>query len=133
MVVFNKLAIQAFPVECTLVALQMGFSALVLLVCTWKTIHIGSLRDALRWSMVVPFFTGMILSSILALSMAPMTLVMTFRALSPCISLVIERFYPNPLRLSPLMVLSLLGCLFGMWLYLYDMDKSHFTGMWWAV
>lgn len=81
----------------------------------------------------MPFFTGMILSSILALKYAPMTLVMTFRALSPVVSLLIEQFYPNPLKVSVPMVLTLVGCLLGMWLYLYDMDKSHLTGIWWAV
>merc|ERR1719277_623216 len=62
-----------------------------------------------------------------------MTLVMTFRALSPILSLIVEQFYPNPLKLSALTLLSLIGCIFGMWLYLYDMDTSNFNGMWWAV
>jgi len=134
MLVFNKLAIKAFPVSCTLVAFQFLFTAFVMLLPpSVQTIHLGSMKDVLRWAMVVPFFTGMILSSILALKYAPMTLVMTFRALSPVLSLTVERFYPNPLTVSPLMIFSLFGCLVGMYLYLYDMDKSNLSGMWWAV
>merc|ERR1719223_1192940 len=58
---------------------------------------------------------------------------MTFRACSPLVSLMIERCYPNPLRASPLMLGSLLGCILGMWIYLYDMDKSHMAGIGWAA
>jgi hypothetical protein len=66
MMVFNKLAIKALPLPCTLVALQMAFAALAMLVACWRSLHIGSARDVLRWSLVVPFFTGMLLTSILA-------------------------------------------------------------------
>jgi len=134
MLVFNKLAIKAFSPACTLVAVQFLFSAFAMLVPPFSSsLHIGSSRDVMRWIIVIPFFTGMILTSILALKEAPMTLVLTFRALSPVLSLVVERFYPNPLRLSPLMLLSLFGCLFGMWLYLHDMPVQHMTGVFWAI
>jgi len=134
MLVFNKLAIKAFSPACTLVAVQFLFSTVAMLLPPFcSSLHIGSLRDVLRWMTVIPFFTGMILTSILALKDAPMTLVLTFRAMSPMISLVVERFYPNPLRLSPLMLLSLFGCLFGMWLYLHDIPKHHMTGVFWAL
>jgi len=71
MMLFNKFAIKAFPVECTLVALQMGVTVLAMVLFCFRSIKIGSLYDVLRWTMVVPFFTGMLLSSILALKFAP--------------------------------------------------------------
>lgn len=135
MLVFNKLAIKALPHQpCSLVSFQFLFTVLVM-VCPplYQNIRIGSLRDVLRWSIVIPFFTGMVLSSILTLKYAPMAMVMTFRALSPVFALIVESFYPNPLRISPLMMLSLLASVFGMWLYLFDMDKSNLSGMGWAV
>merc|ERR1719189_332355 len=56
-----------------------------------QSLHVGSMRDLLRWCLVVPAYSGMLLTSILALKHAPMTLVVTFRALSPLLSLGIER------------------------------------------
>eukprot|EP00418_Pyrodinium_bahamense_P066062 CAMPEP_0179094118 /NCGR_PEP_ID=MMETSP0796-20121207/43146_1 /TAXON_ID=73915 /ORGANISM="Pyrodinium bahamense, Strain pbaha01" /LENGTH=301 /DNA_ID=CAMNT_0020791781 /DNA_START=132 /DNA_END=1037 /DNA_ORIENTATION=- len=132
MMVFNKLAIQAFPVECTLVAMQMAFSALVMIIVGWSSLHIGSFRDALRWSAVVPFFTGMLLTSILALKGAPMTLVITLKALSPVFSLVIERFYPNPIGVSAGMILSITAMIFGCVLYTLGMPRSHWSGVGWV-
>ena len=45
-----------------LTALQMAFTVLVL-VAAWPTLHVGSLHDALRWSLVAPCFAGMLLTS----------------------------------------------------------------------
>merc|ERR1719469_1754518 len=60
MMVFNKLAVTAFPLECTLVAAQMAFTALSMVTVCWGSIHIGSFKDMMRWCMVVPFFTGIV-------------------------------------------------------------------------
>merc|ERR1719242_1721839 len=83
MLLFNSKAVEAFRPACTLVGLQMIFTVVALLTCGWHSIHIGSKSDVMRWSLVTPFFMGMLLTSILALKNAPMTLVITFRALSP--------------------------------------------------
>jgi hypothetical protein len=132
MLVFNKLAAGVLPV-CTLIALQFFFTVLVLLAGGWNTIHIGSRWDVLRWCRVVPFFTGMLLSSILALKYAPMTLVITFRALSPVVSMAIERFYPNPIRVSEF-TLAAIGIMFaGMMIYMIGMDTTHLPGIGWAI
>jgi len=133
MMICNKMAIKALPTPCTLVGIQFLFAVAVMVVVCYRSLHIGSLRDVMRWAMVVPFFTGMILSSILALEYAPMSLVITFRALSPMFSLVAERFYPSPVQVTSLMVLSLAGMLVGVGFYVWDMDKSHLSGMCWAV
>jgi len=132
MMMFNKLAIKAFPVECTLVALQMLFCSLIMLVCCWRSLHIGSFRDVARWSMVVPFFTGMLLSSILALKYAPMTLVVTFRVLSPLMSLVMERFYPNPTPINMATLATIGVMVAGTGMYAAGMPKSHWSGVGWV-
>jgi len=130
--VFNKLAIKAFPLECTLVVMQMLCTVLAMLIFQWQQIRIGSLWDVLRWSIVIPFFVGMLLTSILALKTAPMTLVVTLRVLSPLVSLGIERFYPNPLHVSPAMVASILGMFLGTSMYVSKMDESNWSGIVWV-
>merc|ERR1719356_2436677 len=132
MMLFNKFAIKAFPVECTLVALQMGVTVLAMGLFCFRSIKIGSFHDVLRWSMVVPFFTGMLLSSILALKFAPMSLVVVFRTLSPLASLLIERFYPDPLRISPYMIGSIATMVLGAGLYTSAMKKSGLEGIGWV-
>ena len=48
MSVFNKLAVNALPLPITLVIIQMAFTVGVLAL-SWKTVRVGSWRDALRW------------------------------------------------------------------------------------
>mmetsp|Transcript_65630 Transcript_65630/g.203181 ORF Transcript_65630/g.203181 Transcript_65630/m.203181 type:complete len:335 (+) Transcript_65630:84-1088(+) len=133
MMVFNKLAVQAFPMECTLVALQMAFSVLVMLIFCWHSLHVGSFRDVLRWSMVVPFYTGMLLTSILALKNAPMTLVVTFRVLSPLLSLGVERFYPNPIRVNSNAMAAIVAMVMGTVLYASKMPSENWAGVEWVL
>jgi len=132
MMLFNKFAIKAFPVECTLVALQMLVSVLAMVVFCFRSIKIGSAWDVLRWTMVAPFFTGMLLSSILALKFAPMSLVVVFRTLSPMLSLLIERMYPDPLRISWPMLTSIFTMAIGAGLYTSAMSKSGMGGIGWV-
>ena len=62
MLLFNKLAIQHFPLECSLVWAQLFFSAACLSLFAFPYIHVGSMKDLLRWCMVVPFYCGTWLS-----------------------------------------------------------------------
>jgi len=124
MLLFNKLAIVSFPVECTLVGVQMLFAVFCMLAC-FKTLHFGSVRDVLRWSLVAPFFTGMLLTSILALKHAPMSMVVVFRVLSALLALAIERFYPDPLRVDGWTLLSILAMLGGSAVYAWDMPTHN--------
>jgi hypothetical protein len=133
MLVFNKYAVDAFPVACSLVALQMLFTSAAMIVCCWSSIHIGSMRDVMRWCMVVPFFSGMLLTSILSLKFASMTLVVTFRALAPVLALVVERFYPNPLRVSSGMMVSIFAMMLGVAIYTSRMESSEFQGVGWVL
>merc|ERR1719343_1871595 len=99
MMVFNKLAVKELPLPATLVGIQMVFTVLAMLCC-YKSLHIGSLRDALRWSMVAPFFTGMLITSMLALHGCSMTLVLVIRSLGPVLATAVERFYPSPPKIN---------------------------------
>jgi len=127
MMLFNSKAAHAFQAPCTLVGLQMIFTVIVLLSCGWPSIHISSRSDVLRWSVVVPFFMGMLLTSILALENAPMTLVITFRALSPLFGMVVERFvYPTPMKVSWFMMLCIVFMVVGAAIYATFMEMgSH--------
>lgn len=133
MLYFNKIAVGVFPLECTLVGLQMAFAAISLLVGGWQSLHVGSAKDLLRWCMVVPFFTGMLLTSILALKHASMSLVITLRALSPLGSLLVERFYPDPLQVSTRIVMSILVMGLGGTMYCSQLDHRSLQGVFWVI
>jgi len=135
MMVFNSRAARAFRPSCTLVGFQMVFTICMLLVCGWGTIRIGSRWDALRWMMVAPLFMGLLLTSVLALQTAPMTLVITFRALSPLCAMLVERFfYPTPLKVSGPMLLFLALMICGCMVYTIGLDwRKGVTGIEWAL
>merc|ERR1740115_648881 len=131
--VFNKVAVTVLPLECTLVALQLIFTALAMVCCCWGSIHIGSFKDMMRWCMVVPFFCGMLLTSMFALSNASMTTVVTFRAISPLIALSIERFYPNPLKVTPAIIACIMAMIGGAIIYAHEMDISDRSAIGWLA
>eukprot|EP00933_Yihiella_yeosuensis_P082287 TRINITY_DN96112_c0_g1_i1.p1 TRINITY_DN96112_c0_g1~~TRINITY_DN96112_c0_g1_i1.p1 ORF type:complete len:330 (-),score=74.22 TRINITY_DN96112_c0_g1_i1:138-1127(-) len=133
MMLFNKLAIKQFPHECTLVALQMAFSVVFLAVFAGKSIHIGSVKDVARWTAVIPFFCGMLLTSMLALKHAPMSLVVVFRSLSPIISLGIERLYPEPLQVNKEMIATILMMIMGGAMYASQLPYAAMTGIFWVM
>lgn len=131
MMVLNKKAIGHFPYECTLTALQMLFSVAVLLCC-FRYIYIGSMADFFRWCLVTPFFSGMLLTSMLALKHSSMTLVVVFRCLSPLFAMPIEWFYPKPLRISMAMLGAMLCMLLGACLYASQLPWDSLQGAWWV-
>lgn len=65
------------------------------------------------WGLAEHCSLGMLLTSILALKTAPMSLVIVLRNTSPLGTLLIERFYPEPLRISSLMLASILVMIVG--------------------
>lgn len=133
MLLFNKLAVVHFPAVCVLVALQMGYCCLALLCFAWKWIHFGSMRDVLRWSMVTPFFSGVLLTSMLTLKNASMSLLVVLRCLSPIASLVVESFYPRPIQVNAAMLISIFMMLAGATVYVSAMPREHFVGLGWAL
>jgi len=132
MLLFNKFAVQDFPLECVLVWMQLFFAATCLAVFAFPYIHVGSSRDLLRWCMVVPFYCGMLLTSILALKTAPMSLVIVLRNTSPLGTLMIERFYPEPLRISAGMLGSILLMMFGGLMYVSQLPHENWQGIGWV-
>ncbi|CAE7285665.1 GFT1 [Symbiodinium natans] len=133
MLLFNKLAIQALPLECSLVWLQLFFAGFFMLIFGFPYLHIGSMRDFLRWCAVVPAFCGMLLTSILALKKAPMSLVIVLRSASPLFSLLIERFYPEPLRISGQMIGAVLVMMAGAAMYVSQLHSEHWEGIGWVM
>jgi drug/metabolite transporter (DMT)-like permease len=132
MLIFNKQAVTVFPLAASLVLLQLVFSAAFMLLC-WKSLHIGSAKDLFRWLLVVPFFSGMLLTSMFALSSASMTTVITFRAVSPLVSMTVERFYPSPLRVTPKMILCILIMIIGAVVYARAMGSSEYSALGWLL
>lgn len=132
MLLFNKFAVQDFPLECCLVWVQLFFAASCLGLFAFPYIHVGSMRDLLRWCMVVPFYCGMLLTSILALKTAPMSLVIVLRNTSPLGTLVIERFYPEPLRISSFMLGSIFLMIAGGVMYVADLPNENWQGIGWV-
>jgi hypothetical protein len=130
MMVFNKLAVRALPLACGLVVLQMAFTVLVMVTCFWKTIHIGSLKDVMRWSAVIPFFVCMLLTSMFALKDAPMSLIITFRAASPWLTLTVERFFPNPTRVGMHSMMAMLVMLIFVCMYGRDLERKDENTRW---
>mmetsp|Transcript_51689 Transcript_51689/g.84695 ORF Transcript_51689/g.84695 Transcript_51689/m.84695 type:complete len:317 (+) Transcript_51689:48-998(+) len=132
MLLFNKFAVQDFPLECCLVWAQLFFAASCLSLFAFPYIHIGSTRDLFRWCMVVPFYCGMLLTSILALKTAPMSLVIVLRNSSPLGTLLIERFYPEPLRISGFMLGSIGLMIAGGVMYVTQLPAENWQGIGWV-
>lgn len=134
MMLFNKMAVREFPLECTLVAVQMSCAVLVMLSCGWSSLRVGSLRDLMRWSLVAPFFAGTLLTNILALKYSSMTMVIVFRALSPLLSLAFEPLYPAPVRLSPYSMGSIMIMFAGTATYTMSVPSTEIKdGIHWVL
>jgi len=81
----------------------------------------------------VPFFTGMLLTSILALKGAPLSLVITFRALSPMLAMVIESFTPSPPAVNLEVAATLLLLLVSALVYTHGLTWAELTGVGWVL
>eukprot|EP00438_Fugacium_kawagutii_P034308 Skav200271 [mRNA] locus=scaffold93:67788:73874:- [translate_table: standard] len=75
----------------------------------------------------------MLLTSMLALKNAPMSLVVVLRCLSPVVGLAVESFYPRPLQVNAGMLGSIFLMLAGSTLYASRMPQQHFVGVGWAI
>lgn len=127
MSVFNKLAVRVLPLPITLVCVQMVFT-IVSVGCRPKSVHIGSLRDALRWGLTVPLlFAAMLVSSMIAMEHNTLGTIVVFRNIAPLFTLFIERLFRIPMRNSPETVASLLSIVFGV--VLYHFHAVSFTGI----
>ena len=117
MSVFNKLAVGAFPLPITLVCIQMSFT-IVSVASKRSSVHIGSLRDALRWGLTVPaLFAAMLVSSMFAMEHNTLGTVVVFRNIAPLFTLAIERMFRVPFQFSLETVAALLSIVAGVVLY----------------
>ena len=117
MSVFNKMAIIALPLPITLVMVQMLFTVATI-GANWRSVHIGSRRDALRWGCTVPLlFSAMLVSSMIAMEHNTLGTVVVFRNVAPLFTLLIERMFRIPMQVSRGTVLSLLAIILGVALY----------------
>jgi hypothetical protein len=117
MSVFNKLAVRAMPLPITLVLVQMSFT-LMSITAQRKAIHIGSLRDALRWGLTIPIlFAAMLVSSMVAMEHNTLGTIVVFRNVAPLFTLFIERMFRVPMAVSCETVLALLSIVVGVALY----------------
>ena len=120
MSVFNKLAVNALPLPITLVIIQMAFTVGVLAL-SWKTVRVGSWRDALRWGLTVPFlFSAMLVSSMFAFEHNTLGTVVVCRNIAPMFTLMIERMFRVPIKVTTETILALLTILLGVVLYHFN-------------
>ena len=120
MSVFNKLAVNALPLPITLVIIQMAFTVGVLAL-SWKTVRVGSWRDALRWGLTVPFlFSAMLVSSMFAFEHNTLGTVVVCRNIAPMFTLMIERMFRVPITVTTETILALLTILLGVVLYHFN-------------
>ena len=96
--------------------IQMLFTVVTTLAC-WRTVRIGSVRDAIRWGGTVPLlFSAMLVSSMIAMERNTLGTVAVFRNLAPLFTLCIERLFRVPMRVSLATVASLLTIVSGVML-----------------
>ena len=117
MSVFNKMAIIALPLPITLVMVQMLFTVATI-GANWRSVHIGSRRDALRWGCTVPLlFSAMLVSSMIAMEHNTLGTVVVFRNVAPLFTLLIERMFRVPMQVSRNTILSLFTIILGVVVY----------------
>ena len=131
MLLSAKFAVQDLPHGCVHGWLQLCFEATCLTVFAFPCIHVGSMRDLMKWSMVVPFCCGMLLTSILALKTAPMSLMIVLRNTSPLITLLIARLYPEQLRSNTDVLVSILVLIVGGLMYVSQSSHEAWQGIGW--
>mmetsp|Transcript_20434 Transcript_20434/g.59221 ORF Transcript_20434/g.59221 Transcript_20434/m.59221 type:complete len:344 (-) Transcript_20434:403-1434(-) len=130
MLLLNKLAVRAFPAVCTLLMLQMAASTVLLLLLSWRWLRIGSWHDVCRWFPVVPVFICQMLTSLLALKHASMSLVVAFRGMEPLFALAVEcQLSKGAIAISSKMIFAMLGMLLGIGIYCVDMQWSEAHGV----
>eukprot|EP00310_Coccolithus_braarudii_P014522 CAMPEP_0183337796 /NCGR_PEP_ID=MMETSP0164_2-20130417/5315_1 /TAXON_ID=221442 /ORGANISM="Coccolithus pelagicus ssp braarudi, Strain PLY182g" /LENGTH=408 /DNA_ID=CAMNT_0025507543 /DNA_START=83 /DNA_END=1311 /DNA_ORIENTATION=- len=128
MSIFNKLAITALPLPTTLVMIQMSFTVCTTLV-GWRAVHIGSMRDALRWGCTVPIlFSAMLVSSMFAMRHNTLGTLAVFRNIAPLITLAIERLFRVPIQVSRMTISALLTIVAGVVIYYYDTLQLSWFG-----
>merc|ERR1719230_1513046 len=68
-----------------------------------------------------------------ALSSASMTTVVTFRAVSPLVAMAVERFYPDPLRVTSSILACIVCMIVGALIYAHAMESSDRGAIGWLL
>ncbi|KAL1515277.1 hypothetical protein AB1Y20_001909 [Prymnesium parvum] len=117
MAVFNKLAVSALRLPITLVLIQMLFTVLTVAFKP-RSVHIGSMRDALRWGLTVPMlFAAMLVSSMVAMQYNSLGMIVIARNVAPLFTLIIESFFRIPMQINRETVASLVTIVAGVAVY----------------
>jgi len=133
MMVFNKMVLRVARLPITMVMIQMAFTVVVLCIAPCG-LHFGSLRDVMRWSLSIPIlFTIMLASSMLALDHASMGAIIVVRNVAPIITMLIERFFGEQIRITVGVILSLLVVVGGVAMYTSVDLQFSWTGMTWMA
>eukprot|EP00326_Haptolina_ericina_P000095 CAMPEP_0181217344 /NCGR_PEP_ID=MMETSP1096-20121128/27099_1 /TAXON_ID=156174 ORGANISM="Chrysochromulina ericina, Strain CCMP281" /NCGR_SAMPLE_ID=MMETSP1096 /ASSEMBLY_ACC=CAM_ASM_000453 /LENGTH=366 /DNA_ID=CAMNT_0023309465 /DNA_START=48 /DNA_END=1148 /DNA_ORIENTATION=- len=120
MSVFNKLAVQALDLPISLVLIQMLFTVASIAVRP-NSVHIGSMRDALRWGLSVPMlFAAMLVSSMVAMQYNSLGTIVIFRNIAPLFTLAIESMFRIPMQVTRDTIASLVTIVLGVALYHYS-------------
>jgi len=120
MSVFNKLAVQSLGLPITLVLIQMLFTVFTVMLRP-RSVHIGSMRDALRWGLTVPLlFAAMLVSSMVAMQYNSLGTIVIFRNIAPLFTLGIESMFRIPMQITRDTVASLVTIVLGVVCYHYS-------------
>lgn len=135
MSVVNKELMNAFPFPAAAAGVQMVFTALLFATVFFPRLHYGSWRDTLRWSLIVPWLFGAQLATSLvatqALTLAQQQL---FKNIVPILTLPIERFCTENVRITVAILLSLLVVLGGVTLFFTgEQTPPSVVGIVWLV
>jgi len=144
MSVFNKLAVQSLGLPITLVLIQMLFTVFTVMLRP-RSVHIGSMRDALQWGLTVPLlFAAMLVrrspvvtaiqgrgvptwsrrcaqvSSIVAMQYNSLGTIVIFRNIAPLFTLGIESMFRIPMQITRDTVAALVTIVLGVVCYHYS-------------
>lgn len=126
MSIFNKLAVVHLPLPLTIVAIQMAFTVLALLLLQRSALSFGSRRDVARWGLSVPLlFVGMLATSMLAIQYASLGTIVVCRNVAPLFTLAIERCFRAPFVSSAHTLASL--CVIVTGVTLYELTEVSFS------
>jgi drug/metabolite transporter (DMT)-like permease len=130
MLLINKLCMTAFPLEGTVVLIQMGFATVLLPTAFFWTLRFGSWRDARVWASTVPFFfSAMLVTNAAAAKHASVGALTVVRNISPLLSLPIEHLMLEKLFIDVHSVLALVLVVVGVVMYVEADVRSDAIGV----
>ncbi|KAJ1634433.1 hypothetical protein T492DRAFT_973675 [Pavlovales sp. CCMP2436] len=125
MSIFNKLALLHIPLPLTIVAIQMAFTTVTLLLRP-SELRWGNSDDIKRWAYTVPLlFVGMLASSMVAMQFASLGTMVVCRNIAPIPTMLIEGMFRIPYVMTARTLLSLAVIIGGV--ALYEIHEIRFS------